>query len=58
MMNDMKNNSSNNYSLSTAKENWINSDMLLSGKKELTIVHNHEEYKLRLTGNGKLILTK
>ena len=26
--------------------------------KELTIVHNDEEYTLRLTGNGKLLLTK
>ena len=26
--------------------------------KELIIVHNDEEYKLRITGNKKLILTK
>lgn len=26
--------------------------------KELTIIHDGAEYKLRLTGNGKLILTK
>lgn len=36
----------------------IDSKVLLSGKKEITITHNQEEYKLRLTGNDKLILTK
>lgn len=39
-------------------EDKINSEVLMSGKKEITIVHNKEEYKLRLTGNDKLILTK
>ena len=58
MMNDTKNIYSSNEKLSGLKENRINSDILMSGKKELTIVHNKEEYKLRLTGNGKLILTK
>lgn len=33
------------------------SDLFRHGK-ELTIVHDDAEYKLRLTGNGKLILTK
>jgi hemin uptake protein HemP len=32
-------------------------DLFLEGR-ELTILHNNEEYKLRLTGNEKLILTK
>ncbi len=41
-----------------ARANKINSKVLLCGKKELTIVHNDQEYKLRLTGNDKLILTK
>jgi hemin uptake protein HemP len=58
MMIDTKNNNSNNDWLSALKDSRINSDMLMSGKKELTIIHNQEEYKLRLTGNGKLILTK
>ena len=57
-MNDTKNNHSSNDWLSALRENRISSNMLLSGKKELTIIHNEEEYKLRLTGNGKLILTK
>lgn len=43
----------------TPKESLcIDSETLLSGKKEITIIHNDDEYKLRLTGNGKLILTK
>ena len=33
------------------------SDLFRHGK-ELTILHDGAEYKLRLTGNGKLILTK
>ncbi|PHQ67223.1 MAG: hemin transporter HemP [Sneathiella sp.] len=32
-------------------------DLFLHGR-ELKIIHDSEEYKLRLTGNGKLILTK
>jgi hemin uptake protein HemP len=30
---------------------------LLNGARELVIVHNGREYRLRLTQNGKLILT-
>ena len=30
---------------------------LLNGARELVIVHNGREYHLRLTQNGKLILT-
>jgi hemin uptake protein HemP len=36
----------------------LQSGDLFSDSKELTIAHNGETYKLRLTGNGKLILTK
>lgn len=35
----------------------VRSDMLLGGAKEVVIVHNGREYRLRLTQNGKLILT-
>ena len=35
----------------------ISSDSLLGTRKELVIVHNGREYRLRLTQNGKLILT-
>lgn len=36
----------------------LRSSDLFRGRKELTILHENSEYKLRLTGNGKLILTK
>ncbi len=31
---------------------------LLDGRREAIIVHNGEDYRLRVTSNGKLILTK
>ena len=35
----------------------ISSEALLGRRRELVIVHNGREYRLRLTQNGKLILT-
>jgi hemin uptake protein HemP len=35
----------------------VASETLLGAKGELVIVHNGREYRLRLTQNGKLILT-
>ena len=35
----------------------VQSGALLGAAKELLIVHNGREYRLRLTQNGKLILT-
>ena len=35
----------------------INSKELLAGRREVVIVHNGREYRLRETQNGKLILT-
>jgi len=35
----------------------ITSQTLLGPRKELLIMHNGREYRLRLTQNGKLILT-
>jgi len=35
----------------------VSSETLLGKKRELVIVHNGREYRLRLTQNGKLILT-
>lgn len=32
-------------------------ESLLGARRELVIVHNGREYRLRLTRNGKLILT-
>ena len=37
--------------------NKVSSESLLGTKKELVILHNGREYRLRLTQNGKLILT-
>ena len=36
----------------------ISSQRLLEGERELVIQHRDSEYHLRLTRNGKLILTK
>jgi len=36
----------------------IDSDRLLAGGRELVIAHAGQEYRLRLTRNDKLILTK
>lgn len=38
--------------------NKIESCSLFGQYTELTIIHNEQEYKLRLTKNDKLILTK
>jgi hemin uptake protein HemP len=36
----------------------IESHHLFQGNSEIVIVHKNEEYNLRITRNGKLILTK
>ena len=36
----------------------VRSDELFRGKQEIVIVHREEEYRLRITRAGKLILTK
>ena len=40
-----------------AKPRRVASEALLGASRELVIVHNGREYRLRLTQNGKLILT-
>jgi len=35
----------------------VPSELLLGARKELVITHNGREYRLRVTQNGKLILT-
>ena len=35
----------------------VSSESLLGPRRELVIMHNAREYRLRLTQNGKLILT-
>jgi hemin uptake protein HemP len=41
-----------------AKKPRIESQRLFQGNSEIVIVHHDEEYSLRITRNGKLILTK
>ena len=41
-----------------AQKPRIESDHLFQGNSEIVIVHQKEEYNLRITRNGKLILTK
>jgi len=36
----------------------ISTEQLMPGINQLVIVHNEQDYKLRITRNGKLILTK
>ncbi|WP_374090012.1 hemin uptake protein HemP [Methylomicrobium lacus] len=36
----------------------LSSGALFGTRNEIVIVHNDEEYRLRITSNGKLILTK
>lgn len=36
----------------------IPTDFLFQGQQEILISHNGEHYRLRITKNGKLILTK
>jgi hemin uptake protein HemP len=47
-----------NTSVSPAKKPRIESSHLFQGNSEIVIVHHDEEYSLRITKNGKLILTK
>ncbi|HWO40575.1 MAG TPA: hemin uptake protein HemP [Candidatus Eisenbacteria bacterium] len=42
----------------SAKKPRIESRQLFQGNNEVIIVHQDEEYNLRITRNGKLILTK
>ena len=36
----------------------IEANALLASSREVILVHNEQEYRLRITSNGKLILTK
>ncbi len=42
----------------TMRMRRITSDELFAGCRELVIEHSGEEYRLRITSKGKLILTK
>jgi len=39
-------------------EQFISTEKLMQGKNELIILHSDQRYLLRITRNGKLILTK
>ena len=41
-----------------ASNRMVTSEVLFSGTRELVIRHAGEDYRLRLTNQGKLILTK
>ncbi len=43
---------------SVDKKPRIESSHLFQGEREIVIVHQAKEYSLRITRNGKLILTK
>lgn len=43
---------------SREKKLRVESDHLFQGNSEIVIVHQSQEYSLRITRNGKLILTK
>ena len=45
-------------SASTRPKPRIESNHLFQGNSEIVIVHQNQEYNLRITRNGKLILTK
>jgi hemin uptake protein HemP len=64
MKND-KNNSNSPHSTNSARAEDISSERrrlssqtLFGTRNEIVIVHNDDEYRLRITSNGKLILTK
>ncbi|MBL1264867.1 hemin uptake protein HemP [Methylomicrobium sp. RS1] len=43
---------------SLSEKRRISSSALFGTRNEIVILHNEEEYRLRITSNGKLILTK
>jgi len=42
----------------SSKNRRLTTESLFEGRTEILIVHNNEEYRLRITKNDKLILTK
>ncbi len=57
-MNFITKQSTKDVTVSSEKKPRIKSSELFDGKSEIVIVHQNEEYNLRITRNGKLILTK
>jgi hemin uptake protein HemP len=56
-MNSERGQSPASESAPSAAPERVSSESLLGSNRELVIVHNGREYHLRLTQNGKLILT-
>jgi hemin uptake protein HemP len=44
--------------ISANSQQRITSEQLFAGTNQVVIVHNGEQYRLRITSNDKLILTK
>ena len=44
--------------LGTEEPAWLDSARLFAGRTEIRLRHRGEEYRLRITRQGKLILTK
>ncbi|HXV82021.1 MAG TPA: hemin uptake protein HemP [Candidatus Binatia bacterium] len=55
---DLKPTSLLSVPLSAGRKPRIESAYLFQGEREIVIVHQAKEYSLRITRNGKLILTK
>jgi len=53
-----KRSTTTDVSASSGKKPRIESNHLFQGNSEVVIVHQKAEYNLRITRNGKLILTK
>ena len=47
-----------NRRLGDASVRSISSEALMAGQRMILIRHGNEEYRLQVTGSGKLILTK
>ena len=54
----IKQTATQNLSAPSSPKPRIESNHLFQGTSEIVIVHQKEEYNLRITRNGKLILTK
>ncbi len=53
-----KNNDPNHLRRSAAQVATVETSALFGGAREIVLLHNGEHYRLRVTQNGKLILTK
>lgn len=54
----IKKNDSNHLRRSAAQVVTVETSALFGGAREVVLLHNGEHYRLRVTQNGKLILTK